>query len=158
MIALLSLLGMPCCAAHADDREAVLAVVDRWMSAWHTGDIDSLMTVYCDDVVLALHGQPMRVGVDAVRAFFDGNIGREDATMRIDIETVRVRGDVAWFTSKYWLAIGAGQERLEDAGRSLLVFERDTGGEWRLCADIDQATPDVRFPAPSTNDYEDDRR
>ena len=137
-----------------DDAAEVMNVARTWMAAWQAGDLDTLMGVYCEDVVLALHGQTMRRGVDEVRAFFDGNIGRPDASMRIDLETLRVRGSTAWFTSKYWLTIGTGEDRIEDAGRSLLVFERAADGAWQLCADIDQATPDVVFPAPEVSNFQ----
>ena len=37
---------------------------------------------------------------------------------------------------------------MEAAGRSLLVYKKQDG-QWKIAADIDQATPDVAWPAPS---------
>ena len=59
-------------------------------------------------------------------------------------------GDIAYIISQYWLKAvdKKSGDVLLDAGRSLLVYKKDDGA-WKIAADIDQATPDVDWPAPS---------
>jgi hypothetical protein len=35
-----------------------------------------------------------------------------------------------------------------DAGRSMLIYKKENG-EWKIAADIDQASPDVAWPSPN---------
>ncbi len=107
------------------------------------------MTLYADDAVIALHGQPAMFGKEAVRDFFAPRLGKADAQFEIEHEVVKTSGDVGYAISKYWLRIENPQSGFvyKDAGRSLLVYElRD--GRWLIAADVDQATPDVSWPSP----------
>lgn len=111
----------------------------------------AIQTLYMEDAVVALHGQPKLAGVDAIRAYFAANMGASDVTFELEYELVEFHGDVAHAMAKYWLISRApGTERIvyQDAGRSLLIYKKDTDGRWKIAVDIDQASPDVRFPAP----------
>lgn len=147
--------------AQADDGP-IRAEGSLWAKYYKAGDLESLMTLYADDVVVALHGQPALYGKAAVREYFSTRIGKADTEFELDYEVVRVTGDTAWIISKYWL-VAIDREtgsRYRDAGRSMLVYRRDPagtssadaeGGEsrWLIAADLDQATPDVGWPSPN---------
>ena len=107
------------------------------------------MALYEPDAILALHDQPMRRGVDAIRAYFAPGMGKSDVEFELDVEHVEVHGDQAWLVSKYWLRATAKDSGYvyEDAGRSLIVYRRGDDGEWRIVADIDNNTPDVTMDA-----------
>jgi ketosteroid isomerase-like protein len=128
----------------------VRAEGSRWAEYYEAGDLDSLMTLYTDDVIVALHGQPALYGKDAVREYFSTRIGKADSTFELDYELEEIHGDIAYIISKYWLVATSHEtgETYRDAGRSLLVYKRGLAGEWLIAADIDQATPDVSFPSP----------
>ncbi|MEO0574022.1 MAG: DUF4440 domain-containing protein [Pseudomonadota bacterium] len=122
-----------------------------WAEYYKSGDLDGLMTLYVDDAVVALHGQPKLVGVKAIREYFAPGIGKTDATFELEYELVEMHKDIAYAMAKYWLVSRApGTDRIvyKDAGRSLLIYKKDTDGRWKIAVDIDQATPDVVFPAP----------
>ena len=134
----------------ADEDSPVRAEGSLWAEYYKAGDLDALMTLYTDDVIVALHGQPALYGKDEVREYFSTRIGRADAEFELDYERVDVHGDIAWIVSKYWL-VACDRETGEvyrDAGRSLLVYEKQDG-RWKIAADIDQATPDVGWPSPN---------
>ena len=59
-------------------------------------------------------------------------------------------GDIAYIISKYGLKATDNEAGVvyKDAGHSLLVYKKQDG-QWKIAADIDQATPDVAWPAPS---------
>ena len=121
-----------------------------WAEYYTAGDLDALMTLYTDDVIVALHGQPALYGKEAVREYFSTRIGKADTEFELDYELEEIHGDIAYIISKYWL-VAKDRETgnvYKDAGRSLLVYKRGPDGNWLIAADIDQATPDVGFPSP----------
>lgn len=128
----------------------VRAEGSRWAEYYKAGDLDSLMTLYTDDAIVALHGQPALYGKQAVREYFSTRIGTADTEFELDYELEEIHGDIAYIISKYWLVAKNNEtgETYKDAGRSLLVYKRGPDGNWLIAADIDQATPDVRFPSP----------
>ncbi len=124
---------------------------ESWIGYYKSGDLDGLMTLYTEDAVVALHAQPMLRGVPAIRAYFAENMGQTDVTFDLEYELVEEHGDITYAMAKYWLvskAPGTDEVVYRDAGRSLLIYKRGRDGRWRIAVDIDQATPDVQFPAP----------
>jgi ketosteroid isomerase-like protein len=131
------------------DRRAVEQAARAWILAFKGGDLDALMALYEPDAYVALHGQPVLRGIEAVRAYFAPRVGRGQVEFLLDIERIDVHGRFAHLISGYWFTLDLpGQPRYEDAGRSLLIYRRTAGGQWRIHVDIDQDTPDIVFPPP----------
>jgi len=147
-LCLLLLLGSGC-APERNDVAAIEAAADEWIVAFKNGDIDALMSLYMPDAFVALHGQPALRGADEIRAYFAPKMGTADVEFLLEYEQIEVHGDVAHLVSKYWYTgtPKAGGEPYRDAGRSALIYKRDADGRWKIYLDIDQATPDVNFPA-----------
>lgn len=136
--------------AWSEEGEAIRSEGLRWAEYYQAGDLDALMTLYVDDVVVALHGQPALFGRDAVRDYFAPRLGKAETTFELDYEVVEVHGNLAYIISKYWLhavSIESG-DLYRDAGRSMLIYKKGDDGRWRIAADLDQATPDVDWPSP----------
>ncbi len=152
MLRLFTLLGLLVIssAALCDNAGPVQAEGSRWAKYYKAGDLDALMTLYTDDVVVALHGQPALYGKAAVREYFSTRIGKAETEFELDYELEEIYGDIAYIISKYWLVAVDREtgETYRDAGRSLLVYKRGPDGDWLIAADIDQATPDVTWPSP----------
>jgi ketosteroid isomerase-like protein len=125
-----------------------------WAKYYEAGDLDSLMTLYMDDVVVALHGQPALYGKEAVREYFSTRIGKSAAKFELDYEVTETHGNIAYLISKYWLrAVNKETGAVyKEAGRSMLVYKKDTDQRWKIAADIDQASPDVGWPSPAGMD------
>ncbi|MEM9313869.1 MAG: DUF4440 domain-containing protein [Pseudomonadota bacterium] len=122
----------------------------QWSKHYRQGNLDALMALYTDDAFVALHGQPALEGRAAIRRYFNERLGQADTTFELVYEQIEFHGDVAHIISRYWLR--AVNRRtgavVTDAGRSLLIY-RWQAGQWRIAVDIDQATPDVRWPSPA---------
>ncbi|MEZ5499707.1 MAG: DUF4440 domain-containing protein [Steroidobacteraceae bacterium] len=139
-------------SAHAADTDdaAIRNAAASWITAFKSGALDDLMQLYDDDATIALHGQPVLLGKSAIREYFQPRIGTPGISFLLDIESISIYGDTAILLSRYWFEMPvASGSRLEDAGRSLLVYRRDDRGRWLIRFDIDQATPDATFPPPS---------
>lgn len=134
-------------ATGPDPAQAVREAALTWKRCYEAADLECLMGLYTEDVTVALHGQPALHGRDAVRAYFQPRIGRLEARFELDFESIEVHGPVAFLVSKYWLSASRdGKAVFRDAGRSLLIYRLE-GGRWLIHVDIDQATPDVTWPA-----------
>lgn len=121
----------------------------KWAAYYRSGDLEGLMSLYMDDAIVALHGQPALFGKQAVREYFAPRLGKAESTFELQYELRETHGDIAYIISKYWLRatnLETG-EVYRDAGRSLLVYKRHEG-RWKIAADIDQSTPDVDWPSP----------
>ena len=137
-------------ADHAsnEDEAAIRAHADTWIERYKAGDLEALMALYEEDAIVALHDQPGLFGRVAVREYFARGIGKSDVTFEIDHEHISVHGNMAHAMAKYWLT-AVNRENgyvYKDAGRSLLIYRRGDDGEWRIHIDIDQTTPDVKWP------------
>ncbi len=146
-LALLFAAAAPAAATPAED--AVRAAGRQWLDKFKAGDLDGLMALYTDNAQVALHGQPKLVGRDAVRGYFAGRLKTPPDTDFVLLEeSLEIRGDTALSMARYWFTLRAGGREYKDAGRSLLVYTRQPDGRWLIRTDIDQASPDVAFPAP----------
>lgn len=141
--------------AHAGELSSPLSAAGTsWAEYYEAGDLDGLMTLYMDDAVVALHGQPALFGKDAIREYFSTRIGKSDARFELEYEVSETHGDIAYLISKYWLR-AVNKETgyvYKDAGRSMLVYKKSADGNWKIAADLDQATPDVSWPSPAGMD------
>ena len=137
-------------ATLADFANEIAAEGGKWARYYEQGDLDGLMTLYVDDAIVALHGQPALFGKEAIREYFSTRIGKADSTFELQYELRETHGEIAYIISKYWLKAVDNEtgDTYLDAGRSLLVYKKHDG-QWKIAADIDQATPDVTWPAPS---------
>ena len=134
----------------ADFETEIAAEGGKWANYYEKEDLEGLMSLYVDDAIVALAGQPALFGIGAIREYFSTRIGKAESIFELDYELRETHGDIAYIISKYWLKAtdkNSGEVYL-DAGRSLLVYKRQDG-RWKIAADIDQATPDVTWPAPS---------
>jgi len=147
---ILSLLVMPTWAYGNDRLNEIEAEGGKWAAYYEAEDLDGLMTLYVDDVVVALHGQPALFGKQAVREYFAARLGKAESKFELNYEVRETHGDIAYIISQYWLKATDKEsgDVFLDAGRSLLVYKKQDG-RWKIAADIDQATPDVGWPSPS---------
>lgn len=134
------------------EQRAIVAAADEWTAAYTSGDLERLMKLYMPDAVVALHGQPALRGLEQIRAYFAPRLGKGRTTFQLDVERIDVERRQATLLSAYWFTLerGADREPIRDAGRSLIVYRKDRDGRWKILIDIDQGTPDIAFPAPSS--------
>jgi ketosteroid isomerase-like protein len=128
----------------------------EWIKRFKSRDLDSLMKLYVPDAVVALHGQKMLEGRDNVKNYFAKSMAAvKSVEFELEVERIEIHGKVAHLLSKYWFTSTTPDGTLiQDAGRSLLIYKKDLAeqgpGRWKIAFDIDQNSPDIRFPAPST--------
>ena len=68
MALLAALLSSP--MALSDFENEIAAEGGKWAHYYEQADLDGLMTLYVEDAIVALHGQPALFGIDTIREYF----------------------------------------------------------------------------------------
>jgi uncharacterized protein (TIGR02246 family) len=132
-------------AARDKNGRAIEAAAQAWLEAYHARDLDRLMTHYEPDVRVMLNNQPALVGKTAVRDYFRQAFAKPlTINMSFTIEDIHVQGQTAHLVSLYQMTVAECSQNCQLAGRSLLVYRKGKDGVWRIAADMDNATPDVK--------------
>ena len=89
------------CSAKADFETEIAAEGGKWAKYYEQENLEGLMTLYVDDAVVALHGQPALFGIEAIRDYFSTRIGKAESIFELDYELRETHGDIAYIISKY---------------------------------------------------------
>ena len=136
----LSSITVTSCASKKDgaDIEAINKLHQREMDASRKWDIDTLASLWTDDVVMLPAGEPALIGRDANRASVtrlrDQSGSAQISDYILSFNEVKVTGDWAfeWGTYSGTLAPEAGGESLRATGKVIRVLKKDADGSWRI--------------------------
>ncbi|HEX8938466.1 MAG TPA: SgcJ/EcaC family oxidoreductase [Sphingomicrobium sp.] len=117
-----------------DDERAIRELIETWMEASRSGDIDAVLELMTDDVVFMTPGrdpfgkQEFRAASEAMRAVeVDG---------RAEIREIRVIGDWAWVRNNIELIVTPlNREPVRRSGYTLSSLKTCADGRWRLIRD-----------------------
>jgi len=102
-------------------------------------DLDRYVSFYADDAVLLWPGAPMVTGRAAIRKFMQVFFSMPDFSLSFETAHVEVSlaGDFAYTcgTNKVTLVDPHGK-RIKDSGKYLTVYKRQSGGTWKVVADM----------------------
>ncbi|MGX1742799.1 YybH family protein [Bosea sp. NPDC055353] len=118
----------------SDDERAIRQVVDTWMTASRSGDLDTILGLMTEDVIFMVPGQEP-FGKEAFAALSKGAAGgRIDGTS--EIVELRVLGDWAFIRNRIAMqAMPPGGEPVRRAGYTLTLLHKEADGQWRLARD-----------------------
>lgn len=101
------------------------------LDAMNRGDIDAVMEHYAENAILLFSNvEPVR-GAGAIRSHWE-SIEDPGRTARLDTESITVAGDVAYEVAFYEV----DTERTQARGKNVVVWLRESDGQWRLQVDI----------------------
>lgn len=127
-------------------KPALTAIEAGWNQAFHTKNLDAIVTPYASDAVLVLPGLPAQVGTSAIRnvyveALKDPNF---DLTLAIDRMEVANSGDLA-FTQGHFTMKGTDpqtkQATTTATGSYATIYKKQADGEWKAIQDWAAANP-----------------
>jgi len=124
----------------SDDERAIREVVQIWMEATTSGDLERVLGLMTDDVVFMTPGQEP-FGKDEFRARSEGmKGGRFDGWS--EIREIKVLGDWAWIRNHLDLTVTppVGGQPMHRAGYTLTIFQKCADGRWRLARDANLVT------------------
>ncbi len=130
-----SLLRASAPVAPADEREPVLALVEKMNGAFQRGDVEGVMQTYEPGaVVVGAPGKPVS-GDQALRAMFGGFISAK-ARFTFRGHDVIQAGDLALHLAPWDMtALGPDGKPMSGQGLSVAVLRRQQTGGWRFIVD-----------------------
>jgi hypothetical protein len=119
MIVALTLTAMGCSSDSDDAADDPAAVVDQYVAAYNSGDIDAVMAVFTEDSVISGHPFTSEAsGLTAIRGVQGSDIAAGASTDAYSISNVEVDGDtVTW--DQVWVNDG-GESFCRD-GQSAVI-------------------------------------
>lgn len=117
---------------------------EKYMAAFNTGDVDAVIKLHTKDVRTMMPGQPVAVGIEAVRtAIATETSGPVSLTLHLESTDVHADGDTAYEKGNWTMLIQAdGADDMTDRGPYLVVWKK-VGEEWLIHFD-------AVFPGQST--------
>jgi uncharacterized protein (TIGR02246 family) len=126
------------------DEQAVRKVIADWHRFSAAGDLDNVLRLMSDDVVFLTAGhEPMR-GRDTFARASAGVLAKVRFESTYEIEELRVVERLAF--ARTFLRVTAlpldGSAPTHRSGRTLTIFEKQSGGSWLLIRDANLLTVD----------------
>jgi ketosteroid isomerase-like protein len=150
------LVALAGCGAKPTDSAAVEKQakedVRKFIPAFNTGDVDTLVAMYAPDAEVMAPGNPRATGHDAIRAV----LTKESAAMQAagvmivlnDDDKAGASGDLGYHSGSFVVKDAAGS--VVDSGNYLAVLQRQADGKWLLFRDTwnsDNPPPAPAAPA-----------
>jgi ketosteroid isomerase-like protein len=115
---------------------AVRKITQDWAQACNTKHLDDLVDLYAADALVLRPNFPPVRGTAAIREFFFSALDAGLGEAEMDPIRVDLFGDVAYESGrcKTLVPTNAGKRR-EERGKYLMVYVRESGGDWKAVAD-----------------------
>ncbi len=126
------------------DETIIRSLMQAWLKAYNSKDIDVLFKLYSPQIYYANNGSKLQTSVDAIKDNYQRQfIAGPDTRIDFQEELVSINGDIGYIAGKYQVMVPQkGDETKYFHGRVLLIFERDTNRSngidgWQLMVDFD---------------------
>ena len=122
-----------------DDERAIRQVVDTWMAASKTGDLETVLSLMTNDVIFMVPGQEP-FGKEAFAAASKGT-GSMQIEGSSEILELRVLDDWAFIRSRIEIAVTPPSGNpVRRSGYTLTLMRKEADGHWRLARDANLMT------------------
>ena len=128
------------------DLDAIRALMEQVKHADMSGDIESLLAHYTDDVVSMPPDLPVLVGKDALRAYYERAFSQLSIeALEMTPEETHLAGDWAFSRGKFEETVVPTEgDSFDVVGKYLFIFHREADGSWkvaRLIGNMDGPPP-----------------
>ena len=140
-LVLVSLTVLACGSKNDDtsaDLEAIKTLHQRDMEASRKWDVDTLVSLWADDIVTLSQGEPPMIGKEANRAAMlrlrDDSRDVQIADYILSFNEVKIVGDWAfeWGTYSGTVRPVRGGEAIRTTGNVIRVLKKDADGSWKI--------------------------
>jgi uncharacterized protein (TIGR02246 family) len=115
-------------------REAVGAVYKTVEEAFLKGDLDAIAQAYAEDAQWYVPESPVLEGRSAIRQAWKANAGSGGNRLRFEVAEIEQRGDRAHEVGRF--TISGPDGAVLAAGKQIVVWARQPGGEWKTLRSI----------------------
>jgi ketosteroid isomerase-like protein len=110
--------------------------VQDWALACNTKKLDDVVELYTQDALIMRSNQPTVRGTAAIREFFVAALDAGLGDIEMEPLRIAVTGDLAFEAGrcKMLVPVVVGKRR-EERGKYVVVFARQSNGEWQITVD-----------------------
>lgn len=126
------------------DSRQIQHLLETWLNAYVSGDVDAMMAMVNEDSMLLPQGQKSSAGIDAVRRHIEAGAGAAGVTLTNDTREIRINGTWAMAHGNFALEVAPAKDSeppFRRTGRYLVLYEKNAAGEWFMLRDIDNDGP-----------------
>ena len=123
-----------------EDERAIRNLIDTWMEASKSGDLQTVLSLMADDVVFMVPGRSF--GKDA---FIAASHGMQGMTFegRSEVQEIMVLGDWAWCRTHLTVtATPPNGKPVRRFGNTLSIMKKQEDGRWVLARDANMLAPE----------------
>lgn len=124
--------------------QEVRAALNQWLVAFNNNDIDTLMSVYDPEIVYANSSKPIEVGVPVVKEGFVKSFAIKPKVIFKEEQAIAL-SDLGYVAGQFKIT-GINPEdgnTVGESGRVVVIFRKNSDGQWKLIFDMDNRPPDV---------------
>jgi uncharacterized protein (TIGR02246 family) len=121
-----------------EDRRRIESATAELLAAVNASDASRVLAVWADDGVLMPPHHPAVRGRSALNQYFRSLFSRRKVRFAFTSSEIQLAGEVALervtYVASMWPVTGGSA--VEDIGKGLHVYRRQTDGAWKLAQDI----------------------
>ena len=143
--------GQTLTPADLHESESMLRALDeQWSATAARNDLDGTVAFYADDAVLLPPNAPIATDRKSIRdSWAELLTPNTSVSWKWTKIEVAKSGELAYIYGSYKLTMGATSQSgpVNDTGKFLEIWKKQTGGKWRCI--VDTYNSDLQVPAPA---------
>jgi ketosteroid isomerase-like protein len=131
--------------SQAADVAAIRAISGKWKELYAAGRFAEIPELYTVDTMVMPRGRPRIEGREAMRRAIGGLAAGRRVEIDLTEREIMISGNHAWVVSDFkvsYFARDGTTPPTSELGRGLVVFRKDTDGQWRIHRDMDSPAPE----------------
>ena len=121
------------------DRQAITDLRQQEMALFSGGDVEKMLSVFTDDLVIMPPNEAAVVGKEAARSWFQTMVQQfKIEGTYTSVSDLTINGDWAFERMTFALKLTptGGGAAIEDVGKGVHVYRRQSDGFWKIAQDI----------------------
>jgi len=124
-----------------DEEQAIRQLVDTWLTASETSDLNAILTLMADDVIFMVPGREP-FGKDEFVQNYKQMSGVR-LTTKSNIQEIKVLGEWAWMRNLLRVTFSPGDgSSTTHSGYVLTILRKTSDGRWVIARDANLLTPE----------------
>ncbi|HUB79853.1 MAG TPA: DUF4440 domain-containing protein [Bryobacteraceae bacterium] len=126
-----------CSSGSGADAKTIQSRSELWSKAGSVKDSASFVSFYADDATVMLPNEPAIHGMDAIKAVFTPMMQDPNFSLSFTTDKVEVSGILAYTQGSVSLrTTGRDGKPMNDTGKYLTVWKKQSDGSWKAIEDI----------------------
>ena len=121
----------------AADEQQIRDLEQQWLEAVEERNLDAIVDLFAEDGRIMPPNAEVAMGLDSVRKAWGGILELPELDFSFAPTSVKVAesGDIAYVIGTYQLMFGSEDERVQDTGKYVDVWEK-VDGDWKVMVEM----------------------